>query len=640
MFVDASGLGPLPPLRFAWRSEVALATVVPGSSSIYGITTDGKVVSLNPANGRLRWKSVNSYLTRRLTVSGSKLFAFRQDVGLTAITDLGTTFEEKTLASISPLKADAQVSPIVVDDSNGLVYFIKDQALVSITQTGSIIGGTDAGPEVPHTVLPVGDGVLVTVDGYGFPSRWEFRDKKFTRKWQKVLPGLGPERAEQLAHLSGNLVYCSQHKGVACVRLDTGAVVWRDNRITARFITSGEDSVYVAGEYAQIHALDAQTGALRWERAYLYDSTAIARVGAAFSGSVLYVGVTLNAGDPHLYALSSTDGSMMWQANSARLAFGAGLPSVTADTVLTYGSSAPATAMTALPAAPVVTGEHVRWAPNPLRGGVADFSGALEIQLDRKATISAAAWRETAGRGQVFVDQRSLGAGTHRFDWMAGATGGFTAQGQFGRIAVDVVEDGGPSYTCAVLVPVNTLPDVLSHWGRQSIETMLYHKFIGGYPDLTFRPNNLVTRAESSSIIAKTLGLESPSPGFQTKFTDIANHWAKNSVMALEEKGIIGGFQEADGTFTFRPNLNMTRAQEARILVKAYSIPAAPPGFTSKFSDITEHWAALDIKALEAAGYVNGFQESDGSFTYRPEQNLTRAELSTVVVRIRKLTRP
>ena len=52
-------------------------------------------------------------------------------------------------------------------------------------------------------------------------------------------------------------------------------------------------------------------------------------------------------------------------------------------------------------------------------------------------------------------------------------------------------------------------------------------------------------------------------------FSDIQNHWAKIFVDGLVERAVISGFPDR----TFRPNSNLTRAQFAAIVSKAFSVP-------------------------------------------------------------------
>lgn len=71
--------------------------------------------------------------------------------------------------------------------------------------------------------------------------------------------------------------------------------------------------------------------------------------------------------------------------------------------------------------------------------------------------------------------------------------------------------------------------------------------------------------------------------------------------------------------------------------MRAYSVASAAAGFRPRFVDVAGHWAEGEILALEAGGYVTGFRVANGTYTYRPNRFLTRAELCAMVVRIRNL---
>ncbi|WP_088833547.1 S-layer homology domain-containing protein [Paenibacillus tyrfis] len=50
---------------------------------------------------------------------------------------------------------------------------------------------------------------------------------------------------------------------------------------------------------------------------------------------------------------------------------------------------------------------------------------------------------------------------------------------------------------------------------------------INGYPDLTFKPNNSITRAEFVSILVKALKLKASE---SRAFDDTTGQWAKDSI--------------------------------------------------------------------------------------------------------------
>ncbi|WP_066426383.1 S-layer homology domain-containing protein [Anabaena sp. 4-3] len=114
-----------------------------------------------------------------------------------------------------------------------------------------------------------------------------------------------------------------------------------------------------------------------------------------------------------------------------------------------------------------------------------------------------------------------------------------------------------------------------------------------------------------------------------TKFIDLAGHWAGAFVEALVNKGIISGFP--DGTFA--PNSPITRAQYAALIAKTFNLPANNQ--LTQFKDVKSNfWAASAIKQAAQMGFISGFPDG----TFRPGQNLTKVQAIVSVVNGLKLT--
>ena len=107
---------------------------------------------------------------------------------------------------------------------------------------------------------------------------------------------------------------------------------------------------------------------------------------------------------------------------------------------------------------------------------------------------------------------------------------------------------------------------------------------------------------------------------------DVQDHWARPAIKSLMQQGILAGYPDQ----TFKPDRSVSRAEFARIAVKAFGLSAAE-GKT--FTDTAGHWARNDIAALVRNGIVNGYP--DGSF--RPDQPITRAGIVTALSRLLKL---
>lgn len=631
----ATGL--TPPLKLAWQNSTSLKVAAAGNGKLYGITGEGSLVAINGATGELVWAGKERYLSGHLYLNGSTLYAYVDGKGLFRVEDRGTNSAEQLMLSFGATTSTNLCNP---STDGTYVYTAVNRSLFALNQGGVMQAATNLPELDPYAVQAVAPQEFLVINGRGVPSRWRLTNGAFQRLWEGAVADPDAGRLPWPYLIAGSKLVIAAGQVVAAYNLSNGQLAWTYSA-PALHLTVAGDTVYAAGFGVQLHAINLNTGAPLWIRQYQYNRALVADCRILAAEGALFVGVkTQGHPDSHqLYAFDPATGACTWLARGVRLAAVAGFPASLAGTLIAYGGSATA-AYQPLATAPRVQPSMIQISPRPLRGKAASFgAGSIQVDLPVGARVSMAHYREAQGLATPLVTDANWAAGPHTVSWSPSGTGGYTDTPQMGFLLIDIAETGGPSYTHALLMPVNVLPDIFKHWAFDNIITMLYNKLVNGYPDQTFKPDNLLTRAESCTIIAATLGLTGPSAGFKTKFTDLEGHWARGVILALEERGIVGGFAESDGTFTFRPNLSMTRAQEARILFVAYAIAPAPAGFQSKFTDVSGHWAKNEILALENAGYINGFAESNGTFTFRPEQNLTRAELCAIVVRIRALTR-
>lgn len=87
--------------------------------------------------------------------------------------------------------------------------------------------------------------------------------------------------------------------------------------------------------------------------------------------------------------------------------------------------------------------------------------------------------------------------------------------------------------------------DIQSYWAAQYIVRLAERGIISGFPDGTFSPDEEVTRAQFASIVANAFGLSTdvtPPP-----FQDPLPSWAASAISASTSAGFISGFP--DGTF-------------------------------------------------------------------------------------------
>lgn len=146
-------------------------------------------------------------------------------------------------------------------------------------------------------------------------------------------------------------------------------------------------------------------------------------------------------------------------------------------------------------------------------------------------------------------------------------------------------------------------------------------KYLDGLNDGSMKPNANITRAEVSKILTDIIKTapDAQKPAVVKDLSDTA--WYKKYTDFIIAKGIMIG----DSNGNFRPNDSMTRAEfvtTIKDLVNADNKKANP------FTDLKEdHWAYANIMTVYNSGNINGFPDN----TFRPNANITRAEVATVI---------
>lgn len=172
-------------------------------------------------------------------------------------------------------------------------------------------------------------------------------------------------------------------------------------------------------------------------------------------------------------------------------------------------------------------------------------------------------------------------------------------------------------------------PESIYH-GYAVIPEMLngddHFAYLFGYNDNTVRPDKTITRAEVATIFYRLLRDDVRSQYFtrSNSFSDVnAGNWFNTAVSTMANAGIVNGYPDG----TFRPNAPITRAEFATITAKFDSKSASS---SSTFTDVAGHWAKQYIDRAAELGWITGY--GDGSF--RPNQNITRAEAATMINRV------
>ena len=179
-----------------------------------------------------------------------------------------------------------------------------------------------------------------------------------------------------------------------------------------------------------------------------------------------------------------------------------------------------------------------------------------------------------------------------------------------------------------------TFTDVSGHWAwtNGQISYLVEKGVINGYKEnngtSTFRPDVAVTRAEFIKMLDETFGLTKEAA---ISFSDVkSSDWFYKYYLRAKAQGYLLNY----GT-NANPDGYITREEATALLVRYLDLPTNQKASASTFTDyskVTSYYKDYILMAV-SAGIINGYKEDNGTYTFRPQNTLTRAEALTVLYR-------
>ncbi|MBI5152784.1 S-layer homology domain-containing protein [Candidatus Peregrinibacteria bacterium] len=161
---------------------------------------------------------------------------------------------------------------------------------------------------------------------------------------------------------------------------------------------------------------------------------------------------------------------------------------------------------------------------------------------------------------------------------------------------------------------------------------------ISGYPDMTFKPNNLITRAEFLKLIMMHAGIKNTRPKTilfdpPPQFSDVnPDAWFAKYISDAAKFGIAKGY--SDGTFHPTDNVKLAEALKMVYLAHAINVPTINIR-ENPFPDLfIGHWALPYAKFSWEKNVV--LMDSDSKL--HPEKNITRAEAAEILYRVQQVS--
>ncbi|MFC3789000.1 immunoglobulin-like domain-containing protein [Paenibacillus sp. GCM10012307] len=175
--------------------------------------------------------------------------------------------------------------------------------------------------------------------------------------------------------------------------------------------------------------------------------------------------------------------------------------------------------------------------------------------------------------------------------------------------------------------PIVEFTDIAGHWAEKDIRLAAGKGIVSGYPAGAFKPNNAVTRAEFTVMLAGVLNLGDKILTLTFTDEDQIAEWSRAAVAQTVQAGIIIGYEDG----SFRPSSKITRAEMAVMIARALKLQF-DPGVSTPFIDdeAIPGWSVGAVEAIRQLGIVGG----RGGNRFEPGETATRAEATVMLLRM------
>lgn len=180
-----------------------------------------------------------------------------------------------------------------------------------------------------------------------------------------------------------------------------------------------------------------------------------------------------------------------------------------------------------------------------------------------------------------------------------------------------------------------TFSDMENHWAKDTVNTLATYGYVEGMGNNQYSPNSNVTRAQFVKMFVDAT-YDVTAPDYDGAFSDVkGDEWFAPYVTIANKLGMLDTAMTIGGTF--KPDQAITREEAASIAVKAaVAKNATKTGGTSAFGDDADIsvWAKSAVSDAAAYGLIEGYEDG----TYKPQANITRAEAAQILKRVAEFT--
>ncbi|MBR3569804.1 MAG: phosphodiester glycosidase family protein [Oscillibacter sp.] len=194
------------------------------------------------------------------------------------------------------------------------------------------------------------------------------------------------------------------------------------------------------------------------------------------------------------------------------------------------------------------------------------------------------------------------------------------ASGNIGRASVDIA----PSRAA------NKFNDIEGCWAADYINFLYNRKIAEPYADGSFRPYEVITRAEFAVMLARAVGLDGRAyADVQLPYADLAQIPASAlpALKALYAENIMRGATGEDGRLYLMPNSGLTRAHASAMIGRSQKLGYGSAELPFPDANTIPAYAVPHIRAMVFRGILSGY--ADGYF--RSGNNISCGQMAKIL---------
>lgn len=179
--------------------------------------------------------------------------------------------------------------------------------------------------------------------------------------------------------------------------------------------------------------------------------------------------------------------------------------------------------------------------------------------------------------------------------------------------------------------PVMRFSDIEESVFEEYIRGVYLFRIAEGYDDMTYRPNEVVTRGAMAKFIVNAFGFKNLKKG--TYFPDVrTNHTFFKYIQTLKSMGIVNGYSDGE----FKPEEPVTRGAVTKFVIRAMmenGLNRSTDRISHEFKDVeeenvfSEYIGYLSKLKVNGERVIKGFSDD----TFRPDESLTRGQMAKII---------